>query len=102
MLGFILEFRQIKSRVTLALVLFSQELTAASRLVDMFLLMLRLLVCSFGRAVVMSVLRRFRIPQASHLSTLRASNGSNSMIDCPEREAIYIITNGGINDPDKA
>jgi hypothetical protein len=22
--------------------------------------------------------------------------------DCPEREATYIITNGGINDPDKA
>ena len=23
-------------------------------------------------------------------------------IDCPEREATYIITNGGINDPEKA
>jgi hypothetical protein len=23
------------------------------------------------------------------------------MVDCPEREATYVITNGGINDPDK-
>ena len=30
--------------------------------------------------------------------------GVNAMlhIDCPEREATYIITNGGINDPEKA
>jgi hypothetical protein len=28
---------------------------------------------------------------------------ANSQIaDCPEREATYIITTGGINDPDKA
>ena len=26
---------------------------------------------------------------------------ANSAADCPEREATYIITNGGINDPDK-
>jgi hypothetical protein len=24
-----------------------------------------------------------------------------SGLDCPEREATYVITNGGINDPDK-
>jgi meiotic recombination protein DMC1 len=24
-----------------------------------------------------------------------------SDLDCPEREATYVITNGGINDPDK-
>ena len=29
-------------------------------------------------------------------------NGSNSTEDCPEREATYIITTGGINDPEKA
>lgn len=23
------------------------------------------------------------------------------LADCPEREATYVITNGGINDPDK-
>ena len=26
---------------------------------------------------------------------------ANKVIDCPEREAIYIITNGGISDPEK-
>lgn len=25
-----------------------------------------------------------------------------TILDCPEREATYIITTGGINDPDKA
>jgi meiotic recombination protein DMC1 len=35
---------------------------------------------------------------ASELCTTQANS---SLIDCPEREATYIITNGGINDPDK-
>lgn len=26
----------------------------------------------------------------------------NRLVDCPEREATYIITTGGINDPEKA
>lgn len=35
--------------------------------------------------------------------TLRALKyDTNSNTDCPEREATYIITTGGINDPEKA
>jgi meiotic recombination protein DMC1 len=30
------------------------------------------------------------------------SRGLLTSLDCPEREATYIITNGGINDPEKA
>lgn len=26
---------------------------------------------------------------------------ANAALDCPEREATYVITSGGINDPDK-
>lgn len=29
-------------------------------------------------------------------------NVANHFLDCPEREATYIITTGGINDPEKA
>jgi hypothetical protein len=60
-----LRFRQTRSRVTLVLVLSLLELMVASQSVDMFLLMLPLLVCSFGRVVVMRELPRFRIPLVS-------------------------------------
>ena len=30
------------------------------------------------------------------------SEAQGAWVDCPEREATYVITNGGINDPDKA
>lgn len=53
--------RQTKSRVTLVLMLSLLELMVASPLVAMFSPTLPLLVCSFGRVVVMSELRRFRI-----------------------------------------
>jgi hypothetical protein len=49
----------------------------------------------------MSVLRRSRIRLVSDFLTLRLGHLLNFLSDCPEREAIYIITNGGINDPDK-
>ena len=31
----------------------------------------------------------------------RAGMNTNGDVDCPEREATYIITNGGISDPEK-
>lgn len=59
--------RQTRSRVILVPVLFSLELMVASPLVAMFLHTLPLPVCSFGRVVVMSELRRFKILLVSTL-----------------------------------
>lgn len=56
-----LRFRQTRSRVTRVLVLFLLEQMVASLLVAMFSPTLPLLVCFFGRVVVMSELRRFKI-----------------------------------------
>jgi hypothetical protein len=86
--------------VTLVPALSLPVLMAASLSVDMFLLMLLPLACFFGRVVVRSELPRFRIPLVPP-SHFEAASLSNFWTDCPEREAIYIITNGGINDPDK-
>lgn len=60
-LWLMLRFRQTKSKVTLVLVLSLLELMVASLLVAMFSPTLQLLVYFFGRVVVMSELRRFRI-----------------------------------------
>lgn len=60
------------------------------------------LVSYFERAVEMNVWPRFRIPQVSQSLFVTIIVGISLMaVDCPEREATYVITNGGINDPDK-
>lgn len=70
--------RQTKSRVTLVLVLSLLELMVASPLVAMFSPTLRLLGCFFGRVVVMSELRRFRILLVSTLMYFGVCHYSNS------------------------
>ena len=43
-----------------------------------------------------------KIQDSPGLSSMEVScYFSNLFTDCPEREATYVITNGGINDPDK-
>lgn len=60
------------------------------------------LVSYFERAVEMNVWPRFRIPQVSQSPFVTIIVGISLIAtDCPEREATYVITNGGINDPDK-
>lgn len=71
--------RQTKSRVTLVLVLSLLELMVASLLVAMFSHTLRLRVCFFGRVVVMSELRRFRILLVSTSIYLGVYHCSNSL-----------------------
>ena len=56
----------------------------------------------FARDVVRSVSLKLSILQASRVFPSHVSKEpANKVIDCPEREAIYIITNGGISDPEK-
>lgn len=38
---------------------------------------------------------------ASPVHNYCSGRSLTSFIDCPEREATYVITNGGINDPEK-
>lgn len=69
---------------------------------DMFLLMPLQHESCFVKAVVMSELQRFRIRQVGYFSRMnRPGYMTHGVADCPEREATYVITNGGINDPDK-
>ena len=50
----------------------------------------------------MSVSRRFRILQVNVHTQIRLLLYAHALrTDCPEREATYVITNGGINDPEK-
>ncbi|KAF8854164.1 hypothetical protein BDZ45DRAFT_677160 [Acephala macrosclerotiorum] len=64
--------------------------------------MLLLLDFFFARVVVRSELLRSWTPPV-RISTLHTlQQGADSNTDCPEREATYIITTGGINDPEKA
>jgi len=42
-----------------------------------------------------------RLSYRSHISSIQVDT-MLTLVDCPEREATYIITTGGINDPDKA
>lgn len=55
----------------------------------------------FERAAVKNESQRLLIRQVRHdLSSVDKMLMISS--DCPEREATYIITTGGINDPEKA
>lgn len=83
-----------------------------SQSVVTFLLMLQLQESCYEKVVVRSVLLRLSIPLVRtnlsfFLSNFRSPlphsfQATNIRIDCPEKEATYIITAGGINDPDKA
>lgn len=77
------------------------ELMAASLLVDMFLRMRRQPVCFFARVVARNGWPRFRTHLVCYSLMKIFLFLSLMVLDCPEREATYIITNGGINDPDK-
>jgi hypothetical protein len=87
---------------------------AASLLEAIFLPMLLQPDFSFGRVVVRNVLLKLStrlvsahledsgiLPEGPH-SQQFAHSTDHYFTDCPEREATYIITTGGINDPDKA
>lgn len=68
-----------------------------------------------GRVEAMKESQRSRIPQViiypkkEIIKNIKKKKKKNKVmicfihkvLDCPEREAIYVITNGGINDPDK-
>ncbi len=76
-------------------------LMAASQSVDMSLPMRQLLGFFCERAVAMSVWQRFRTRQVClYLNSSSRVAMLTFNLDCPEREATYVITNGGINDPD--
>ena len=58
---------------------------------------------SFARAEGTSVWPKFKTHQVCLSLVFRNDPRPDSFVsDCPEREATYIITNGGISDPDKA
>lgn len=94
--------RQTKSKVTPALVHSLLELMVASLSVDMCLLMRPRLGCFFAKAAATSVSPRYRTRLVSRQSFIRRFRRLLSHVaDCPELEATYVITNGGISDPDK-
>jgi len=74
----------------------------ASPLEDTFLLMLLLREYYFEKAVAKSVLLRLWTRPVSFSPRFLEFSSSDVASDCPEREATYIITSGGINDPEKA
>lgn len=74
----------------------------ASQLEDTFLPMLLPPEFSFARVVARNALQKLLIHQVSILEYLRIRSKTDHRPDCAEREATYIITTGGINDPEKA
>jgi meiotic recombination protein DMC1 len=94
--------RPIKSCRIPVRVLCLQGLMVANQLEDTFSPMLLQLDFSFARAVVRNVLLRLWIHLVSALLNVWIESLTDAASDCPEREATYIITTGGINDPEKA
>lgn len=81
-----------------------QAPTVESLSADTYLPMLRQLESYFVKAVVMNESLKYKIHQVGHLPQAHQYKDKLMIIrdvDCPEREATYIITNGGINDQDK-
>lgn len=74
----------------------------ANPLAAMFWLMLRRRVSCCGKGAAKNESQRFKILQVwwYYIHVLRQI--SDWILDMPEAEATYIITNGGINDPDGA
>jgi hypothetical protein len=72
----------------------------ASLSVVTFLLMRLLLAFFYAREEVMNAWPRFRTLQV-WCFCICAQPCANQILDMPEKEATYIITNGGINDPEK-
>lgn len=57
----------------------------------------------YERAVAKNVLPKSLIPQVSFISfETKTTYWHERLTDCAEKEAIYIITTGGINDPSAA
>jgi meiotic recombination protein DMC1 len=88
-------------RVTLEPVLSSQVLMAASRLVAISSPTLRLLGSYFAKVEARSASQRYRTLQVCSEEQWRWRSANKVLSDMPEKEATYIITNGGINDPEK-
>lgn len=95
-------YRPTKYKVTPEPVPSLQPLMVASLWVAMFLLMPRQHESCFAKAAAMNELPRFKIRQVGYFSRMTYPRYmTHAILDCPEREATYVITNGGINDPDK-
>ena len=92
--------RPTKSRATPAPVHSSPALMVASPSADISLPTPPPLVSCFVKDARRSVLRRSRIRQVSSGSANEDGLSADECLDCPEREATYIITTGGIADPD--
>jgi hypothetical protein len=74
---------------------------AASPSVATFSLTLRQRAYYFARGEVKSESRRSKIRQVSRINCSPVELDWWCISDMPEKEATYIITNGGINDPEK-
>ena len=83
--------------------------TAENRWVDMSSLMRRPLESCFGKVEGKSGWRRYRTHQVREndvvvvdmMVTLFPPTLISPSLDCPEGEATYVITQGGIADPEK-
>ncbi|KAL9121550.1 MAG: hypothetical protein Q9187_001884 [Circinaria calcarea] len=101
--------RPTKSKATPEPTLSSQVQMAVSQSAVISSLTHRRLEFSFGKAVARNAWLRFKILQVIFPSISRPSLAAlvglllitTTRPDCPEREATYIITSGGIADPEK-
>lgn len=96
----LIDCRQTRSNRTQVLVPYSQVLMVASRSGAMYSRMPLQPDFCFAKVGAKSVLQRSWILQVKFPYSYNKQHWLTSS-DCPERESIYVITNGGINDPEK-